>query len=332
MKILLYSEGLKLIAKSGLGRAIRHQMKALEYEKIDYTIDPKDDYDIAHINTYGLKSYMLAEKAKKNNKKVVYHAHSTYEDFQNSYLFSNQLAPSFKKWIVKCYSLGDYILTPTPYSKKLLLSYGIDKPIQDVSNGINLEEFRYNKEEGEEFRKAYGFTKHDKIVMSVGLFIERKGIIDFVELAKRMPDYKFIWFGTLNLNTVPNKIREAVKTKLPNLFFPGYVEPKELRKAYSGADLFLFLTHEETEGIVLLEALASKQNVLVRDIPIYEDWFKDGVDLYKAKTLEEFEKKIRDIIENRLPSLKENGYRKAEEKDLKKIGIILKEVYEKVLK
>lgn len=331
MKVLLYSEGMKIIGKSGLGRAIEHQMNALEYAKVDYTINPKDDYDIVHINTYGLKSYMLAEKAKKNNKKVVYHAHSTYEDFQNSYLFSNQLAPSFKKWIVKCYSLGDYILTPTPYSKKLLLSYGIDKPIQDVSNGIDLEEFRYNKEEGEEFRKKYGFTKDDKVVMSVGLFIERKGILDFVELAKRMPDYKFIWFGTLNLNTVPNKIREAVKTKLPNLFFPGYVESKELRKAYSGANLFLFLTHEETEGIVLLEALASKQNVLIRDIPIYEDWFKDGVDLYKAKTLEEFEKKIKDIVEKKLPSLKENGYKKAEEKDLKKIGFILKEIYEKVL-
>ena len=52
MKVLLYSEGLKTIGKSGLGKAIKHQMKALEKEKISYTLNPKDDYDILHINTY----------------------------------------------------------------------------------------------------------------------------------------------------------------------------------------------------------------------------------------------------------------------------------------
>ena len=56
--------------------------------------------------------------------------------------------------------------------------------------------------------------------MSAGLWIDRKGITDFVELAKRMPQYDFVWYGESNLYTVPAKIRKAVKTKLPNLFIP----------------------------------------------------------------------------------------------------------------
>ena len=52
MKVLLYTEGLKTVGKSGLGKAIKHQMKALDYAKIPYTLDPHDDYDILHINTY----------------------------------------------------------------------------------------------------------------------------------------------------------------------------------------------------------------------------------------------------------------------------------------
>lgn len=68
MKVLLYSEGLKSISKSGLGKAIKHQMKALEYEHIDYTLDPKDDYDILHINTYFPKSYFLAKKSEEKRK------------------------------------------------------------------------------------------------------------------------------------------------------------------------------------------------------------------------------------------------------------------------
>ena len=70
MKILLYAEGLKTIGKSGLGKAIQHQMKALEDEKIEYTLNPKDDYDILHINTYFLKSYLLAKKQRDKEKKL----------------------------------------------------------------------------------------------------------------------------------------------------------------------------------------------------------------------------------------------------------------------
>ena len=36
MKVLLYTEGLKVIGVSGLGKAIKHQMKALELENIHY--------------------------------------------------------------------------------------------------------------------------------------------------------------------------------------------------------------------------------------------------------------------------------------------------------
>ena len=71
--------------------------------------------------------------------------------------------------------------------------------------------------------------------------------------------------------------------------------------------------------------------VLVRDIPIYEGWLEDGVNLYKAKDLEEFDKKISDILEGRLPSLVEEGYIVAKERDIKNIGKQLKQVYERVL-
>ena len=65
MKILLYFEGQNVIGKSGIGRALSHQKRALSSMGIDYTLDPKaTDYDILHINTYGLKSLQLVRKAK----------------------------------------------------------------------------------------------------------------------------------------------------------------------------------------------------------------------------------------------------------------------------
>lgn len=64
MKVLLYFEGMKYIKKSGVGRALKHQMKALESQGIEYTLDPKDSFDIAHINTYGIKSSRLLKRCK----------------------------------------------------------------------------------------------------------------------------------------------------------------------------------------------------------------------------------------------------------------------------
>ncbi len=330
MKILLYTEAMKIIRNSGVAKALSHQRDALARNGIEYTLNPHDSFDIAHINTVWPKSYLLAKRAHKEGKKVIYHAHSTEEDFRNSFIFSNAFSHTFKKWLMKCYGQGDCLITPTPYSKRILEGYGLKQPIYAVSNGIQLDFFKRDVQKGTEFRTRFGFTPEDKIIMAVGLYIERKGILDFVELAKRMPEYQFIWFGHTPLYSVPAKVRKAIRTKLPNLHFPGYVDSAVLRTAYWGADLFLFPTYEETEGIVLLEALAARQNVLIRDIPIYEGWFEDGVNVYKASNLEEFETRIKQILEHQCPDLTENGYQIAQERDIQNIGKQLKDIYESV--
>ena len=333
MKVLLYTEGEKLFSKSGLGKAIKHQMKALEYEHIEYTTNLKDkDYDIAHINYYGPRSYRLAKRCKKKGIKVVYHAHSTEEDFRNGFIFSKQLAPLFKKWLIKCYSLGDVIVTPTPYSKRLLEGYGIKNKIYAISNGIELDKFKRNPEGRKKFRKRYQLSEDDKVVIGIGLYIERKGIVDFVELAKRLPEYKFIWFGYSPLSAATKNVREAVNTKLDNLIFAGYVEQSVIAEAMNGCDLYLFPTLEETEGIPIIEACATKTPALIRDISIFEGWLEDGKNVYKAKDVDEMEIKIKKIVEKELPLLVEEAYKVAKERDIKTIGKQLKNVYEEVLK
>lgn len=191
--------------------------------------------------------------------------------------------------------------------------------------------FRRDEKAGESFRERYQFDKKDKIVISAGHYIERKGIEDFVELAKRIPEYQFLWFGYTNLKLVPDNIKKAVETKLPNLHFPGYISSEELKQAYSGSDLFLFLTKEETEGIVLLEALALKIPALVRDIPVYEGWLCDCEQIYKGRSLEEFEKLVRSILREEVPLLTGEGYAKARERSLEKIGEALQDIYLKII-
>lgn len=271
MKVYIYTELQKKIEKSGVGRAFYHQRAALANAGITL-VDSVEEADVVHINTVMSHSYAMAKKLKRENIPLVYHAHSTMEDFCNSYVGSNLVAGVFKRWITNCYSMGDVIITPSEYSKSLLLNYGIKKEIYVISNGIDLDDYRRSDEAGRRFRREYGFSDDDRVIVSAGLLIKRKGVHDFAELARRCPEYKFIWFGEADLNLVGREVRHAVKTAPDNLIFGGYVGKENIKAALSGADLFLFPSYEETEGIIVLEALAMKIPVLLRNIPVYDEW------------------------------------------------------------
>lgn len=326
MCVLIYQGDLDVVGNSGVGEAVRHQMSALEKAGVPFTTNPEDDYEIVHINTVLPKSYYFACKAKREGKKVIYYGHSTEDDFRNSFRGSNVLAPLFKQWIARCYRSGDIVITPTEYSKHILQSYGLERPIYAVSNGIDLEAYQKTPEARRRFRAVYNFSEEDKVVMSAGHYIERKGIDDFIAAARMLPQYQFIWFGYTPPSLIPASIAEAMEHKPDNLQFPGYVDGAHLRDAYAGADLFMFMTHEETEGIVLLEALAGKLPVLLRDIPIYED-LEDGRVVYKATDTASFVSRCQAILEGRLPDLSEEGYKVAKEKSLLNVGRQLKAIY-----
>ncbi|MBG9982922.1 glycosyltransferase [Aerococcaceae bacterium DSM 111020] len=333
MRILLYSEHLDQIKKSGLGKAIKHQMKALELAGINYTLSSKDDYDVLHINTYFPQSYQFAKQAKAKGKAIVYHAHSTEEDFRNSFRFSNMMAPYFKKWLIKCYQLGDVLVTPTNYSKELLENYGFKQPIHAISNGIDLTQFTHIPNAQEKFLQKYPqYTNEDFIVMGIGLYLERKGILDFVQLAKDLPEVQFIWFGYTNPKMVPPKIEEAIQTQLPNLYFAGYVDNVIIQLALQGTDWYIFPTYEETEGIPAIEAAAVGANFIVRDIPVFDHWLIDRVNVYKAKDYNDFKHLIIQAYQKVLPNLSDAAYQVANERSLERIGQQLGDVYQQALK
>ena len=329
MKTLLYTGDQKIVTKSGVGEAVRHQKRLLELLDWEETENRKDHYDAVHINTIFPGSLLMSLRAHRQGRKVVYYAHSTMEDFRNSFTGANLVAPLFKKWITFCYNTGHIIITPTDYSKQLLESpnYRIRKPVYSLSNGIDTGFWKKDAEAGNRFRTKYGIPAGKKVAISVGHYIDRKGILDFIEIGKRMPQVEFYWFGYTNLYLIPGKIRRAIRQAPANVHFPGYVNREELRDAYCGSDVFLFLTKEETEGIVLLEALSCEIPVVLRDIPIYSEWLWNGVDVYKGKTVKEFTEITDDILSEKTQNLTLQGRKMAAERDFTRVAAKLKEIY-----
>lgn len=330
MKILLYLEAEHYLRKSGIGRAIKHQERALSLKEIPYTTNPEEEYDIVHINTYGFKSWRLMNRAKKAGKKVIMHGHSTEEDFRNSFIGSNLLAPLFRRYLCHFYHKADFIITPTPYSKELITGYGVKTPIEAVSNGIDLSRYKKDSAKEEAFRSYFNIKPNEKVVICAALYFKRKGIEDFVKVAEQMPHVRFIWFGETNKWVIPAKIRRIVTKHHPsNVTFAGYIKGDVFEGAMSGADAFFFPSYEETEGIVVLEALASHQHTVLRDIPVYEGWLDETATVF-GKDVEDFVAALSAILAGEVDKRKV-GYRVAESRSIERIAGQLGTVYQKVM-
>ena len=113
----------------------------------------------------------------------------------------------------------------------------------------------------------------------------------------------------------------------------GYCKGDLIHGAYQQAACLFFPSLEETEGIVVLEALASHCPLVVRDIGVYVPWLKDKVNAHIEKDNEGFIKTIDYLLKNgEDKAILDAGYKVVEERTLKIVGGKLKEAYESLLK
>lgn len=333
MKVLIYFQDADTIKNSGIGRAMSHQLAACKYAGIETTTDKKGDYDVAHINTYWAKSHHALHLARKKGVPVIVHGHSTYEDFRNSFKCWKLIAPIYNHQLKYMYSRADLVIAPTTYAKKLIENYGYAKKVIAISNGIDIDSYAPNPEAVKAFREKFGLGENEPFVMGVGFPFERKGIIDFFEVARRFPDVKFFWFGHLQRVLMNEKVARAIRHKPDNAIMAGYCKGDLIRGAYQSATCLFFPSYEETEGIVVLEALASRCPLVVRDIGVYDGWVKDGVNGHRCKNNDEFASVLTRLLEKgEDPKLLDEGYRVAKERDLPEIGKQLEEAYKGLLK
>lgn len=328
MSVQIYTGSASLVRRSGVGQAMLHQRQMLAAAGVETTDRAAPEARTVHINTVLPDAPLAALRAHLAGKKVVYYAHSTENDFRASFIGSDLLSPLFRRWIKFCYERGDVIVTPTPYSKRLLEEMGVRRPIYALSNGVDTGFFAPSAQRRRAFREKYGLLDGEKAVLSVGHYIARKGLIEFVELARKLPAVHFFWFGSTDPRLIPRSVRSALASAPANVVFPGFASREDLRDAYCGCDVFAFMSHEETEGIVVLEALACGIPTVVRDIPVYREWLTDGVSVCKAKDDWDFLRKVAGLLDGSIPSPAAGGHRVARGRSMAAVGRVLRTIYE----
>lgn len=333
MKICLYLEFLHFLngrlyknIGTGLLSSYKNQKKSLESLGLEFTEKWDNACDILQINTPWLKSLWLVKKARRQGKKIIVWSHVTAEDAREVFWFNRFLFPLIKKYLTYVYGLADLVFCPSEYTRSLLINYGlIAEKLIARSNGVDGSLFYEDEEKRAAARKEYNC--HGLVAGTVGLAIPRKGIDRFLALAKKFPDKQFIWFGKI----YSKLLAKSLPKNLPeNVSFTGYVN--DSCAAFNSLDIFLFLSYEENQGMVLLEAAAAGRPILASELPAYQGWLKHNENCLLAKNDDELEKYFSLLLKDHAlrERLSAGAKKLARAEDLTVLNKKLLEIYQKL--
>ncbi|MFX0124863.1 MAG: glycosyltransferase family 4 protein [Candidatus Hodarchaeota archaeon] len=328
MKVNFILDLEKSLVGSGVySSAIRLADKLKEYGINTDVNGSNYPYDIYHFQTSLPQSLWKARllKRKKRTYKIVMTGHTTIEDFRNSFLFSNRINFALIPYLTKFYSYADYLIAVSEYNRDILLRYGYNPShIRVISNGIDLSKIRKKPSLRIETRKKLGISDQQLIIITVGLCIFRKAPDIFTEVALSSPEHYFFWIGKyLPLGTISHSSLLREKFRLArrnsNIRFTGYVSRLTLEALWNAADVFLYVSREENQGIALLESMAYGKAPVVRDHPVF-DWLSSEKNCLKGRTTEDFSKQIRRLASNKklLENLQSNSESAVMDHDINK--------------
>jgi glycosyltransferase involved in cell wall biosynthesis len=150
------------------------------------------------------------------------------------------------------------VIAPSSAMKNALETYGVSSPIHIIPTGLNLADFADC--DGPAFRARHGILPERPVMAYVGRVAFEKNLeflLQVTEAVRRsLPDVLFVIAGegparaSLERKVAKRGLTDSVR-------FVGYLERKtELPACYCAADAFVFASKTETQGLVLLEAMA----------------------------------------------------------------------------
>jgi len=123
-------------------------------------------------------------------------------------------------------------------------------------------------------RKAYGIAEDAFVVIGVGQVQTRKGVFDFIEVAKKMPDVTFVWSGGFSFGRITDgyeELKKIVDNPPDNVKFLGIIPRDKMNDIYNIADVLFMPSYNELFPMAILEAVNLHKPLILRDLELYED-------------------------------------------------------------
>ena len=310
-------------------------------------------FDIIHVHHPMLLGNIAQYLGKKYNIPVVYTYHTRYEEYLHflkpfellegrgdkigdkilNYSKEKFVPNRIRNFVNRC----DLVFAPTETMKEYLLQSGAESKVEILPTGLEDEYFNENKEGSMEIRNKY-IRDNKYLFCTVSRLSKEKNLHFFIDGLLELKNKIGDCFNTMVIGDGPLKkeLEERVQRLglHNNVTFIGKVDNKKIKEYYGACDLFLFSSKSETQGIVLLEAMASKLPVVAVKASGVMDVVENGVNGYMTTGNEEdWANRIWDIIMNnnlRL-KLKDGAFRTSKEYSNSKIAKLALHYYEEVV-
>ncbi len=275
IRITMFSSADK-VAGQGVGSAYLELINLLrKYHKKEFkvTINQYNKTDISHYHTINPTFFLSTFFRNRFGKRIGY-VHFLPSTLKGSIHLPQWIELLLYRYTIMFYKRMDHLVVVNPSFIEELEKYGIElDKISYIPNFVSKEMFYPIEKSGNKPMKEYlGITGSRFTVLGAGQIQERKGILDFIKLAKEMPEIQFIWVGGFSFGKITDgydKFTELIKHSPENLIFPGIVKREDMRKFYNLADVFLLPSFDELFPMCILEAFSCDKPVILRDLDLY---------------------------------------------------------------
>jgi glycosyltransferase involved in cell wall biosynthesis len=261
-------------------------------------------YDLIHIQTPFVAHYLGTKLSRQLGIPCVETYHTFFEEYLHHYI--PMVPRRIMRFIAKKFSRHqgnalNGMVVPSNPMLSVLQNYGITTRTEVIPTGIDPESFTLGSKAS--FRTAHHIDEVRLVLLFVGRVAHEKNIeflLRVVDRVRREID------SVLFLITGEGPALASLKLVVKNLglernvTFIGYLDRHlELNSCYRAADIFIFASRTETQGLVLLEAMAQGTPVVSTAELGTRDVLKEGLGVRIAQEdLEDFAGKVVNLLQD----------------------------------
>lgn len=257
--------------------------------------------DVIHVHHPFTLGRMGMNYARQLGIPVVYTFHTLYE-YYSHYL---PLPQNPAKQIIRkiCLNFGnrcDFIVTPTAAARDYLRQLGVTTPVKVIPTGIKAEEF--TAADAGWLRRQYHIKRQEKILLCVGRLGKEKNsdfiVKCFARIVRDFPATRLVLVGKGPQEKELKRLAQKLGIR-DKVTFTGLLAKDEVIKCYCDADIFVFASVSETQGLVIPEAKSAGLPVVAVRANGVSEMVQDGIDGFlTGLSMETFTAKIKLLLQD----------------------------------
>jgi glycosyltransferase involved in cell wall biosynthesis len=221
--------------------------------------------DVVHINTEMSANIAARSYAKLRGYPILVTSHTDYEDYIGNYItyVPERILRATVRFLMRvCYGSADVIITPSRTQQQKLKAYHIRKRFIVIPTGICSYFTRKGPKEVAAYRASlderFPALEGKHVLLFAGRLTIEKDIKFLIPVLRRILSCRddvallFAGDGPAREQTEAYARRAGVADKC---VFMGYVEHDELPLVYASAEVFVFPSKTETQGLCTIEAM-----------------------------------------------------------------------------